>query len=1318
MGKIENYLFNVDADTEKAVKKLGKLQQMMDNIEKLNNNAVDNYHTTDQKSMDKNMRSMREATQLYKQLSRELDELQTKMREVSDTAVIPENATTEQAEAIRRLKTDAEKQSRAAIGQQRALRREYNETLRTFTNMAKYQQNYSKNFQHVFSSKDIRNLPSGGATKEDRADSNQRARNIVGTMANDKDDVSSRLGDVMSKIQSVTKLDRRTESASRRAAASNYMSFQQAKNFEKDVSTVRGSYRQDADDNLAAITNIGQRRGELSKGIKQIEENPEATNADMDKKIAMQREIEAMDKEWDARMELNRALERSIQSVEKYNQAVQGVEMKPERGTFKGMIYERAPAIGLALGGATGLAVGGLHQRGDAVKKQINDDVISIGQRTDSTEWRDSIRDPALDSGLEDRLGFSGQQMLDFQNNYLSNAGYNGMDDLQSAAQSQAEFSRVSGLNAQDTQQFYDSVYSTGAVDGLQSKDIQDAFVGAIKNSGMEGREKDQITALEGLLETVKQGKTLDNSDVMNVMGLQSILASSGERSLRGEQGGQLLQGIDEGIKSGFDNPMVRMVFGQGTEYQGLEGRFALRKQLDKGISDPDNIARLAEFSEMQAPGNEIIQNEAFAEFARGTLGVDMSGEQAEGMMDLYRKGELSAENAQRVLAGDKAVGAEVSEERFKEYQDSNEATENQSSATWEKQAVQLNDFTDIIREANSRMGNWNTAAYAATVAAGALAVAMFSTAGMFGVSTLVRRGAAGTVGGGGGLLGRLGRGRGGGGSGGGGGVGGWFGGGRNGGGGGGRSGANNDSRYNNYRQNGAFGNRGAGPVPPTPPPGANAGFFGKIKDMFRGGAGANGGGGMLGKAGNILGKAALPVAALLGVGAIASAPEGEKAETTGSVVGGIGGGLLGGAATGALVGSIAGPIGTAIGGIIGGIGGSIAGSGLGGWIGSKFGGGKAEDASKAEEAMAASAGLGVAGAAATSGISPVGTAGTTPAGTLGMSTGTASGSILGLAGTTAATAGTLGLSQKSTEEKAKDVFVQMDRENTNRRDQAEDKKSDNLADERDNLTRYESILDKAQQLLHQARSQNGIFGSANGMGAAGGESQISSVMSGSETAEKVWSFFENNGFNEKGIAGIMGNLQQESGLDPTAVNSSNGAFGIAQWMGGRKTNLDNFAKEKGTANTDLGTQLEFLLKELQGGEATTKQILDRNGGINALKGATDVKAATDLFEKAFERSGGDAMGKRRDYADGYYNQYGKTGGSAQWGSTGTDASVSRASSGVLKIDSKFDITLRGDETVSDKVRDDKNVKDAASKIQNMIYGNSMDFFSKEMRMV
>ncbi|MGV3184531.1 hypothetical protein, partial [Staphylococcus epidermidis] len=223
-----------------------------------------------------------------------------------------------------------------------------------------------------------------------------------------------------------------------------------------------------------------------------------------------------------------------------------------------------------------------------------------MGQRTGAENWRRDIRDNALEAGLKDQLGFTGQEMLAFQGNYLDNAGYKGMGDLNAAMTNQAVFSRTTGIDSDTTRQFFDSAFSTGAVSGSQVKDVQNAFVGAIKQSGMEGREKDQLKALQGILQSTSQGRSMSNEEVMNVMGMQSVLASSGVRSLTGEKGGQLLTDLNQGIRQGFNDSQVRMVFGQGTEYQGLAGRFALREKMDKGIADVDNVRRIAEWSKMQ----------------------------------------------------------------------------------------------------------------------------------------------------------------------------------------------------------------------------------------------------------------------------------------------------------------------------------------------------------------------------------------------------------------------------------------------------------------------------------------------------------------------------------------------------------------------------------------------------------------------------------------------------------------------------------------------------------------------------------------------
>ena len=1235
MANMEQYIFNVDADTGKAVAKLKEINSLMNTIEGVRNKGADDYFTTTQKDMDKNMRSMTKLTQLYREMDRDLASIQQKMRDVSGVSA-PKNATSEQRKEIQRLKAAATDQAQAAMQQQEQLQEAYSKTLIQFREMASFQQNYSKNFKHKFNSKDLFNLPEDDFT---------RAKNIMQAMSSEADGVSSKLDTVKAKIQEVNKLERRTESLSRRAEASKYMSHQQAASFRKDYSRATQGYTEERDINLNEMTRIGQERTKLSSNIKKIELNENASQEDIDRKIAFQQTIESMDKEMEARMELNRVLDRTIANMKEYGNRVtkdNGVEVKPERGTTRGMMYERAPAIGLAIMGAVGGSMGALYSKGGSVNESMRDDTIAIGQQTETAgaDWRYSIRDNAFEMGLSEKLGMSGQDMLAFQQNYMSNEGFNGMADLNSAAKNQAIFSRTTGVGTDDTQEFFNSVFSSGAVSGDQVKDIQNAFIGAIKASGMEGREKDQLKALQGLLDGVSRGRTLDNQDVMNVMGMQSVLAQSGVRSLSGEQGGQLLSQLNEGIRQGFADPMTRLAFGQGSQYQGLEGRNALREKMDKGISDPDNVNNIGRIAESYS-NSEAGQNEVFASFVQERLGTDITAEQAKGMMDLYRNDSLTEENIGKVLQSDQTTGKGIGDEKLSQYQDSKEALANQSEATTEKQAANINDFGDAIRVANAAMGGLPAPVYAAIIAIGAFTAAVAASTASFAGSGMLRglmgkrmgKGPngvptpTGTNLKGGGFFGGL-KNK----------VGGWFG--RGGGPSGGAGGAGAAVAGGAGAAAVGAGVEGAA--------GAAAGGAGAA-----GGAAAGAGKGVMGKlgslgkgAGGLLGKALLPVGIIAGVGSVVTADKGEKAEAAGSAAGGILGGMGAGAAAGAALGSVVPGIGNVVGGIGGGIVGGIAGSKVGGWIGGLFGG---DDEAEAAEKV-----------------------------------------------------------KKPKEEKETSVEKQLEKENNNTKDRAENKRGDNIAQERENLKIYEDLLNRADALLSQARMQNGIFGSeasnsANGSVANGGP------LVGGDNSEKVYNFLKEQGFSPEAAAGVMGNLQQESGMDPNAVNPTSGAFGIGQWLGGRKKNLEAYAQSKGTKSNDLQTQLEFLMKELEGGDPTTSSILKKNGGLSGLKNAS-TKNATNWFEQAFERSGGSAMGKRQDYANSFYNQYGT-------GAQAANSSKARTASSDVKVNSTITVNVKGDEKVSDKVKDNNDLKKVANNIQNKIYG-SMGFYAQETRRV
>jgi hypothetical protein len=127
----------------------------------------------------------------------------------------------------------------------------------------------------------------------------------------------------------------------------------------------------------------------------------------------------------------------------------------------------------------------------------------------------------------------------------------------------------------------------------------------------------------------------------------------------------------------------------------------------------------------------------------------------------------------------------------------------------------------------------------------------------------------------------------------------------------------------------------------------------------------------------------------------------------------------------------------------------------------------------------------------------------------------------------------------------------------------------------------------------------------------------------GTDRAKYAYQYFISQGFTPEQAAGIVGNLQAESGANLDSLYNSagggTGARGIAQWRGPR---TQAFVNRYGTT-PDLATldqQLDFIMYEFN----TTEK-----SAYNAVKNsATSAEAAT-AFDSLFERSGGGTIQKR-----------------------------------------------------------------------------------------
>ncbi|MGI4667810.1 phage tail tip lysozyme, partial [Klebsiella pneumoniae] len=201
----------------------------------------------------------------------------------------------------------------------------------------------------------------------------------------------------------------------------------------------------------------------------------------------------------------------------------------------------------------------------------------------------------------------------------------------------------------------------------------------------------------------------------------------------------------------------------------------------------------------------------------------------------------------------------------------------------------------------------------------------------------------------------------------------------------------------------------------------------------------------------------------------------------------------------------------------------------------------------------------------------------------------------------------------------------------------AEQLREKNNQSETKNLKIYSDLLDRAQKIIESAKGINIDGGTSD----SGSDSGGSASDVGGEGAEKMYKFLKGKGLSDNQVGAVMGNLQQESNLDPNAKNASSGAFGIAQWLGARKTGLENFAKSKGKKSSDMDVQLDYLWKEMQSDYESNNL---KNAGWS--KGGS-LEQNTKAFATGFERMGANEamMGTRVNNAKEFKKKYGGSGG-------------------------------------------------------------------------
>lgn len=157
-----------------------------------------------------------------------------------------------------------------------------------------------------------------------------------------------------------------------------------------------------------------------------------------------------------------------------------------------------------------------------------------------------------------------------------------------------------------------------------------------------------------------------------------------------------------------------------------------------------------------------------------------------------------------------------------------------------------------------------------------------------------------------------------------------------------------------------------------------------------------------------------------------------------------------------------------------------------------------------------------------------------------------------------------------------------------------------------------------------------------NGAGMSPNEQAAAAIVRANE--QTAFRYFVGKGLTNKQAAGVVGNLDQESGMDPTIKQFGGGpGRGIAQWsVGGRwdtysGDNLVAYASSRGVSKLALRTQLDFIWFEL------TKYSYY---GLTSLRAATTFTAAVKAFQDKFEGCGDCNNTARLRFAKDAYARY------------------------------------------------------------------------------
>lgn len=686
-----NYRFYVDAMTGDAIAKLKEVNKLMDKIDSKSAKGTQKFFHTTQREIDEAVADMQRLIQMKKELDRNFEK-QSSMAEATGSM------------------TDF-KRARANLEQ---LQSEFQKT--------------QNEFQKLASMKANPNFTNKTALKEQRAYREELTEQEKALQA------------IKKAQQELNHVNSRVNYRARQATSTGRMTYNQSESMKKDLGGV-GLYSDTRRENKERQAQLREQYRRRQEELSQVRSD---TNLDRqvrkNRETSILEEIKGIEQEIEARKKFNQTLNDTIENLKAKTEQLNNsnVKVEADRNSAAGVVASRAPSIAIAGIGSFMAAIGSLYAKGATANAGMRDSTISLGQRTGNGDFR-AIRKEAQTMGVEKQLGYKGADMLQFQEDALSNIGFTNKEDLTSNTRALAEGSRAVPVDSETLSGFMNDQMRRGAVSGKdQIKAIQEGFLGAIQKSGMVGREKEQLNALKTLSDQSFSGRNGSNEELKQQMAMLTLLNKTGSRAVQGEQGAELMTSLSAGIQGSVWNNKASLLLGKGSQYQGLSGMYDLAGKQEEGAT-PENLQKIIGSVQKAVPNDEKGQKYVLKSAMHELFGTNATNDQVDGIMKAYGNGNLNEENINKIMNESQSTGKDKYKKNADDYANSKEGMANRSEAVTEKQASSVNDWGDALRGINSKLGGIPPAMYALGAGMGALATALMTSGTMGGFSSFVK---------------------------------------------------------------------------------------------------------------------------------------------------------------------------------------------------------------------------------------------------------------------------------------------------------------------------------------------------------------------------------------------------------------------------------------------------------------------------------------------------------------------------------------------------------------------------------------------------